>query len=474
MIRTGNGAQINLLGVAKVTGAGGYCIATTGSGITVVNNGTGTAAEATNTNARAIHHNSTGNLTVTGNLISSGTSSYAVYVGTSAVGITIGITGTIAASGANAVGYGQSGNSTATITGNGTVSATAEAAVSCSAGTVTYNGDVAASGGYGLLVSSTGAIVHSGKLSSSFGASELGCAAYVNGGTLTWTGARSLAAGEYCFIKISTGTLNFATGAGALTLTCSGSFVLAKEGAGTITLTSGANNASFIRYVAAAQIAGNGVDISSYLTGPTLPTEAQVEDAVNYGYAGTLLTGELAGGGYTYGDEDPSYVLTTATGAGTLDLSLYTLISNVVAAAYVIEGHDNYTGGDAGTYHEATTTEVQDGVTFGAAEALTGTYDPMAAAVFPAAANVSDVETAYGPTGAEYAGSLDLSLYVLTSNVVDPDYVIEGHDNYTGGAAGTYHEADVTEVEDGVMFGPGSTYEGSYLGGGTTMSITFG
>jgi hypothetical protein len=87
------------------------------------------------------------------------------------------------------------------------------------------------------------------------------------------------------------------------------------------------------------------------------------------------LTGTYVGGiGYTYGDEDPSYVLTTATGAGTLDLSLYTLISGVVAAAYVIEGHDNYTGGAAGTYHEAATTEVKSGVTFGASSALVGTY----------------------------------------------------------------------------------------------------
>jgi len=36
-----------------------------------------------------------------------------------------------------------------------------------------------------------------------------------------------------------------------------------------------------------------------------------------------------SGGGYTYGDEDPSYVLTTATGAGTLDLSLYALLSGI-------------------------------------------------------------------------------------------------------------------------------------------------
>jgi hypothetical protein len=36
---------------------------------------------------------------------------------------------------------------------------------------------------------------------------------------------------------------------------------------------------------------------------------------------------------------------------------------------------------------------------------VTGAYDPMAAAVFPSESNVTTVETAYGPTGAEYAGN---------------------------------------------------------------------
>ena len=35
-----------------------------------------------------------------------------------------------------------------------------------------------------------------------------------------------------------------------------------------------------------------------------------------------------------------------------------------------------------------------------------------------------------------------------------------------GTAEGTYHEATVAEVEDGVMFGPDSSYEGEYAGGG--------
>jgi hypothetical protein len=65
--------------------------------------------------------------------------------------------------------------------------------------------------------------------------------------------------------------------------------------------------------------------------------------------------------------------------------------------------------GSAGTYDATNLTvgNVKKDVTFGVSS--TGTYDPMAAAVFPAAANVEVAETAYGPTGAEYAGALDLA-----------------------------------------------------------------
>jgi hypothetical protein len=48
---------------------------------------------------------------------------------------------------------------------------------------------------------------------------------------------------------------------------------------------------------------------------PDYPAEADVKDDVQYDYA--AKTGSyVGGGGYTYGDEDPDEVLTTATGAG--------------------------------------------------------------------------------------------------------------------------------------------------------------
>ncbi len=56
--------------------------------------------------------------------------------------------------------------------------------------------------------------------------------------------------------------------------------------------------------------------------------------------------------------------------------TLYTLKTDVVATAYIIEGHKQWpaTGGD-GTYHETTTGEVQSGVHFGAGSVLVGTLE---------------------------------------------------------------------------------------------------
>lgn len=226
--------------------------------------------------------------------------------------------------------------------------------------------------------------------------------------------------------------------------------------------------------------------------------------------------------------------------AGTLGFA--PAVSAVLTSAHIGDG-------TAGTYHAPDAAEVISTAVFGPASGtagtydvsnvsagnikkdvsiggVTGTYDPMAAAVFPAEANVSDVETAYGPTGAEYAGSLDvdameaaayasgydageidgaaaqyttdaaaveavkagirttvtvlgvtgtldLSLYTLISGVVAAQYVLVGHDNYTGGDAGTFDESarntdpGEANVVDGVTYKIlNVAKEGTYAGGG--------
>lgn len=114
-------------------------------------------------------------------------------------------------------------------------------------------------------------------------------------------------------------------------------------------------------------------------------------------------------------------------GLSALDLTTYCLKSAVVAPEFVISGHDNYTGGSAGTYHPCQVAEVLDSVSFGAASAETGTY--------------------HAPDAAE----------VLDSAVFGP----------ASGTPGTYHEATAAEVKDGTGFGAGSALTGTYSPGGT-------
>lgn len=142
--------------------------------------------------------------------------------------------------------------------------------------------------------------------------------------------------------------------------------------------------------------------------GATL-AETEIADGVIVDPGADQITGTHAGGGYTYGDEDPTEVLTTADGAGTYHAP--------DAAEVISTAVFGPASGTAGTYDVSNVAagNIKDGVSIGGVE---GNYDPMAAAVFPAEANVSTVESAYGPTGAEYAGELDLSLYTLTSTVV--------------------------------------------------------
>lgn len=83
----------------------------------------------------------------------------------------------------------------------------------------------------------------------------------------------------------------------------------------------------------------------------------------------------------------------------------------------------------------------------------TGTYNPMAAAVFPSAANVSTVETAYGPTGAEYAGALNMTLYTLISGVAAAGNVRSGVPRYTGGANGNMTLPAVGKVNSDTSYG---------------------
>jgi hypothetical protein len=87
-----------------------------------------------------------------------------------------------------------------------------------------------------------------------------------------------------------------------------------------------------------------------------------------------------------------------------------------------------------GTYHEATEAEVQLGVQFGPGSSYTGTY-------------------AGGGGG------------IAVEDIVLPQFVLTGHDNYVGGSAGTYTPVAAKHVKKGVQFGAGLSLKGTFSPG---------
>jgi hypothetical protein len=138
-------------------------------------------------------------------------------------------------------------------------------------------------------------------------------------------------------------------------------------------------------------------------------TDVVKKAAAYYGVsAGTngLYSPPNVSDGYT---ADASKVLTTAhfgannATAGTFDATLYTLISGVVSAAYVLTGHTNYSGGAAGSLTlPADGTKVLTGET---AFGVSGSIVPSA--TLPLATHVLNDQT-YGVAGTGSTGSLTL------------------------------------------------------------------
>ena len=183
-----------------------------------------------------------------------------------------------------------------------------------------------------------------------------------------------------------------------------------------------------------------GVNRGDGITGTR--TDCLAADAVtgtSYGAGGTSISGSYPTTATSQAAQlvtDTAAVtagkagMTTATTilgvTGTLDMSTYVLKTNVVSAAYVVTGDNNYVGGSAGTYPTSATT---------AAAQLAADE----AAVTAAKSGVTTATTILGVTG-----TLDMSLYVLKTNVVSAAYVVSGNSNYVGGAGGTYPTSTTT------------------------------
>ena len=197
----------------------------------------------------------------------------------------------------------------------------------------------------------------------------------------------------------------------------------------------------------------------AYFTGTvSLPEETEVVAGVTFGDSDSL-TGSYPTSATTAAAQLATDVaavtaaeagITTATTilgvSGTLDMTLYTLISGVVSPSYVVAGQDNYSGGSAGTYPTSDTTaaiqlasdsetiynlrsailntaellgvagtyaavaaaNVVDGVTFGADSFLTGTYPTSAATA--AAQLATDTAAVAGKQAGFPAGTVILGV----------------------------------------------------------------
>jgi hypothetical protein len=264
--------------------------------------------------------------------------------------------------------------------------------------------------------------------------------------------------------------------------------------------TSSASNAvSGLRVLLPGSIAGPDEVLSS----------ATTLNADKNGYADGTATAGGSSGTYpnaayvhsdagTYGPNGTEY--TPALSA----LTNWTLKSSVVDASYVVTGHDNYTGGSAGTYPTTATSKAEQLSADQAAVASAVAYIDNTQAVlnqpgeldmdlyvlktavvesshveqsvprwtgatgdgyvgtlvvgtgdevFPAAAYVHSDAGPYGPNGDNYTPSLaDLSDYVAKANVVSRSHVEQGIPRWTGATGddlGTYPDLDYVDWQTG-------------------------
>jgi hypothetical protein len=163
--------------------------------------------------------------------------------------------------------------------------------------------------------------------------------------------------------------------------------------------------------------------------------------------------------------------------AGTLVMSLYTLISGVVAAINVRFGTARYSGGSTGTCVVPVKTNVVSGVAVDVSD--TGTYPTTAVSkAAQLATDIAAVEAEaehieLGTTILTVPGELDIGSIDLTpkAGVVGPDYVLMGHENYTDGEDGTYVPTTPETTKKGTEFGANGVEVGTF-DGSTSVEMT--
>lgn len=142
------------------------------------------------------------------------------------------INGAINVNAASAYGVQSSCTGASSINGAVTLT-TGTGAVRVSGATpLTISGEIHALTGTGLLITNASAVVNltDCSLSSSPSTPSVSCYAInISNGTINWTGAATLAAGEECYCQVTTGTINLGTAGSALTLSNSGQFTCRQQ-----------------------------------------------------------------------------------------------------------------------------------------------------------------------------------------------------------------------------------------------------
>lgn len=397
---TGIVATKNTTGLIQVTG-------TTSNTLKITGNLTGGSANASS----AVYHNSTGALTIIGDIAATGGIHNALYVLTAA---TVSITGNITG-GTNSGSRGARFDSTSTVTINGSVTggsgSSAMGVYNASTGTVSVTGDITGGTGtsqaHGLYTSVGGAIT----LASCNLINGTGCVAYA-GRTPTWKNDGS----NYLQWAITEGTAKFGREPAAGKLYTG---IVCGDVTGTLTLPS-ANVVT-----EGTSFGAGGTEYSGNYHEP-LPVEV----------LSTASFGSNSGVNGTYHAPETSEVVDTATfGAPPAAPGLVHLPE---AAEVIDTAKFGVSSGTPGTYHEAETGEVQAGVMFGPASAYTGTYDPTADDVWPLATNVWHDTGAYGPTGADYTPEMVGSdiVNLEAGNIKDGVTIDDVEGTYAGGGGG--------------------------------------
>ena len=157
---------------------------------------------------------------------------------------------------------------------------------------------------------------------------------------------------------------------------------------------------------------------------PTQPAAADVQaGAAQYGYAGSLLT--------------PSYQTTATTQAADSGI-VNTNKASILTSCTIVFGSNSVTG----TYNAGS-----DYTAGQAAQLLTDQASVTSVK--------SHLDSGYSACG--ITGTLDISTYTLKSGVVDASYVLTGHNNYSGGSAGSLTLPNASDLWYQVQCGVGGT-----------------